>query len=134
MYVEILSVLAAGLWGIVVGALWYNPKAFGAAWMREARVDPAVVAARASRMWVYSLLGFVASAIMAYVLAHFVLAFDVVSVADALSLALWSWLGLSVPIVLGAYLWEGKSLQLVAINSAYWLVCIVGMIFIIAFW
>lgn len=134
MNVEPLAVFAAALWSIVVGALWYNPKAFGTIWMHEARIDPLLVAARAKKAWMFSLLGFVMSAVMAYVLAYFVVAFDVVTAFDALWLGILTWLGLIVPVVAGAYVWEGKSIQLVIINSGYWLVSIVGMIFINTFW
>lgn len=134
MYIELLPVLAAGLWGVVVGAFWYNPKAFGTIWMHETRIDPLLVAARAKKAWMFSLLGFVMSAVMAYVLAYFVVAFDVVTAFGALWFGILIWLGFIVPVVAGAYVWEGKSIQLVIINSGYWLVSIVGMIFINTFW
>jgi hypothetical protein len=134
IYLDPLPILAAGLWGVLIGAVWYHPRVLGTIWMREVHIDPITAHARAQNTWLFSLMGFGASTLMAYVLAHFVIAFDVVHVLDAFALACWTWAGIVVPILCSAYLWEGKSLVLVVINASYWLVTILGMVYMVAFW
>lgn len=134
MGTSILAIITAGLWSILAGALWYHPRVFGAVWMREARIDPVMASARASQRHFFIWASFFANVIMAYVLSYIINAFDVSGITDAVSCALWVWIGCVVPVVLGAYLWEGKSVTLVCVNALYWLVSITGAVFIITFW
>ena len=66
-----------------------------------------------------------AAVVMAYVMAHFGIAWGVFDVIGAIELAFWLWIGFVVPVTLGVVLWEGKSVKLFFINAGYWLVSMV---------
>jgi hypothetical protein len=116
----ILPILIAAIVSFIVGALWYGP-VFGKCWMKMMGYTRESMRAMAMTPAKAMLLGFLSQVVFASVLARaiFSFAFDFPS---ALSLAFWIWIGFYVPVTLGGYLWEGKSLKLVAFNMAYQLV------------
>jgi hypothetical protein len=79
-------------------------------------------------------LGFVATLVMAFVLAHFVDYVEATTIGAAAQLAFWVWLGFSAPLLLGSFLWEGRPLRLWVLNAAYRLVELIVMAAILAVW
>lgn len=121
--VSYFAILVAAVIGFVVGFVWYHPSVFGTMWMRLAKVNPDMSGSAAKKMMMQSMaLGFLATVVSAYVLAHFVSVWAAVDFMDALQLGFWTWLGFQMPILLGSVLWEMKSWNLFFLNSAYWLV------------
>ena len=68
------------------------------------------------------LSAFIASLLMAFILANFARFVTSNSFVDGVGLGFWIWLGFVAPILLGSVLWEGKPFNFYAINSLYWLV------------
>ena len=120
-------ILAAGIWSIVLGFIWYHPKVFGSAWMRLANISPEAAERGKKRMPYMALVGLLASMLVAYVMNYFGIAWGVFDWIGALELGFWCWIGFIAPAMLGIVLWEGKSVKLYFINSIYWLVSLMGM-------
>lgn len=125
--VTLWPVLGAGLASLVIGFVWYHPKVFGTLWMQLANVSPQVAEAGKKMMPVMAFVAFCASVVAAYVMNHFGIAWGVFDWIGGIELGFWIWLGFVAPVLLGAVLWEGRSLKLYAINAGYWLVSLAVM-------
>ncbi len=123
--VTLWPVLAAGIANLVIGFIWYNPSVLGTIWMQLAGISPAQMEAGKKKMPLIMIVAVLAAVVMAYVMAHFGIAWGVFDVVGAVELAFWLWIGFVVPVSLGVVLWEGKSVKLFAINSGYWLVSMI---------
>ncbi|HEY4519648.1 MAG TPA: DUF1761 domain-containing protein [Candidatus Paceibacterota bacterium] len=129
----VVKILVASVANMCIGFAWYHPRVFGASWMRMAGVTPEMVE-RGKRRVPYALAGgLVAGMVMAYVLSYFGGALGVITMADAVMLSVWVWIGFVAPVLLGAVLWEQKSMYLYLINALYWLVAIIVMAFVLFF-
>ena len=131
--VTLWPVLAAGIAAMVVGFVWYNPKVFGTAWMRMSGITPEIADAGKKKMPFMAFFGLLVAIIMAYVMAHFGVAWGVFDWISAIELAFWLWLGFIVPPMLGIVLWEGKSFKLYVLNVSYWLVAMIAMALVLSF-
>jgi len=129
-----LPILFAGLANMVIGIIWYNPKVFGDTWAKLAGLDKKAMEAGMKMMPLMALIGFFFAVVMAYVMAHFAIAWGVWDWIGAVELAFWLWLGFIVPPLLGTVLWEGKSVKFFAINAGYWLVGLATMGVILIAW
>jgi hypothetical protein len=131
---NIWAVLASAISSVLIGFVWYMPQIFGTMWMRLANIQPQDTEQSSKLMPAMAAVSFVASFVMAWVLAHFAFVWGALTIGSALELAFWVWLGFFVPILLGPVLWERKPIQLFAINAGYWLVSIGVMSIIITLW
>ncbi len=132
--VNYLSLLVASFAGMAIGMLWYSPLVFGKQWMAAAGMTPEKMASRKRRMPIAIIGGFLCQIITAYVLVYFASLFDVVTVSEALTLALWAWLGFTAVTSLHAVLWEGKPTAYWAINAGYQLAVFGAMTLILTLW
>ena len=113
--VNLWAVLVAGVSAFVLGGLWYAPFFFGRAWMNEAKLtDAEVAAANPARVYGLSLL---LSLLAAFIFAMFL------GPAPALGFAVGAglmagafWVGASFGI---NYLFEQKSLRHFLVNAGY---------------
>lgn len=117
----LLSVFLAALASFVLGALWYGP-VFGRYWMGLMGFTPESMKAMPMTPLRAMTLGFAFQLVFAFVLSVFMEVSSVFSYTDAAFLAAIVWLGFYVTSTVGGYLWEGRSLKLVAFNAAYQLV------------
>jgi len=133
--VNFLAVLVAAIAGIAIGAFWYSPAGFGKIWMKESGFsEESLDEAKKKGMAKSFILGFVASLVMAYVLAYFVQIGGAGDIAGALQLGFWLWLGFIATIMLNGVLWEGKSWKLYILNIAHQLVSLLVMAIILVLW
>lgn len=100
------GVLLATLATLVVGSLWYTPKAFGTYWMRVARVDPEAAARRGVAPILVTLL---VSVVTAWVLAG----------AAWLAHAFYGGSFLVNALVTGVVLWAGFTAARVVTHDAF---------------
>jgi hypothetical protein len=113
------AVLMGGIASMIVGGLWYGPL-FGKIWQRESGItDEMMAGAKTKGVAKSYIFMFIFALISTYILAHFIAIQEVTSIAGALSLALWAWLGFQVPIHIGSVLWDMKSMKLFMINALY---------------
>ncbi|MBX4196521.1 DUF1761 domain-containing protein [Candidatus Pacearchaeota archaeon] len=120
------AVIVSALISMVLGMFWYS-SLFGNYWSRttfgksmaEMKKDMKKNPKPMGRLY---LTAFIASLIMAYVLAHFVQYVGATSFSGGMQLGFWVWLGFVAPVQLSIVLWEGKPLKLYLVNTGHYLV------------
>jgi len=127
--INLLAVLVAAIFSMILGGLWYSPLLFGNMWMKLAKIKP-----NTDQMAKSYIAGFLASLITMYVLANVLNYAGVGSVTSGISVGFLVWIGFFVTTALGTILWEGKSPKLFAINIGYSFVNIIVASIIIAVW
>lgn len=135
VHVNYLAVLLAALSSMVVGSLWYMPAGFGRLWMKYTGVKPDRAGMTLSKMaWMYGSV-FIASVIMAFVLAHVSYLsnqfFHNTFLQDALATAFWLWLGFTAARIYVHDTFEDRRKKLTLLNSAHELVTALVMALII---
>lgn len=138
--VNYLAIALAAVAAMVVGFLWYGPL-FGKKWsdlMGFGEMTPERMQDMQKKARPGYALTFVASLLMAYVLAHNIIFassyLKVSGLAAGAQAAFWTWLGFIVPVTLGQILWENRPRMLWLINVSYWLVNLLVMSIILSVW
>ncbi len=130
--VNIWAVLVATLSTMVVGSLWYTPKAFGSWWMQAAKVDRAKAEAAGLRPILVTL---VVSFVSAWVLAGATSIahefYDGTFLVDALVTGLFLWAGFTAARMITHDAFEGRPGRLTLLNVAHELVTVLVMALII---
>ena len=106
-------VVAATVAGMVVGFVWYAPWAFGKLWIRSKGWSDEEIARKQAlkkSMWKQFSAMTVGTFLTAFALAALFHSLVVVSMGGMLVVALTVWLGFSVPLKLGDYLFGGDTL------------------------
>ena len=104
------SILVAALAAMAIGAFWYGPL-FGQQWMRAMGWDPsdkAKMEAMKKGVGMSYFWQFIASLVMAYVLAVFIMKLGLVGFMGGVNVAFWAWVGFILTIKFGDSLWGGK--------------------------
>jgi len=126
-----LAIGLASLSTLVIGSLWYAPKAFGSTWEELARIDKE----HQAKPVVTILTAFVAGIVTAYVLAHLIYLshafFKNSLLQDAISTAFWVWLGLAACRFITHDSFEGRPRFLTLITIGHELLSLVVMAAII---
>ena len=105
----------------VIGHVWYGPL-FGKLWMKLAGIKKMNMAG--GKMAGVIVTAMVVNILTAYILAHFLAYADATTFMDGVTVAFWLWLGFMMPLQLGKVLWEGKSVKLFVLLTAYDLVAL----------
>jgi hypothetical protein len=127
------AVLAAAVARTIIGGLWYGP-IFGKQWRHRMMVTPEDTRSIPLAPTRAMLGEFVASLIMAFVIAQLVFALGILDLGEGALLAFWLWLGLITTTYADGILWEGRPFKLSILNAAYSLVTLVVMTLILAWW
>ena len=129
------AVLVSGIVSMIIGGLWYSPVLFGKLWMKLSNIsEKQIEEAKKKGMAKSYVIMFVSTLVMGYILAHFVGYVQAKTVTDAFMLALWTWLGFIVTVLISSVLWEGKSYKLYLLNIFHYLVTLVVMSIILTLW
>lgn len=129
--VNLIGVVVAGVVGMVVGALWYGPL-FGKIWMRLVGMTQTdIEEAKQKGMMKSYAFGLVGQLVTAYVLAQLIALTSSYSLVTLVPLIGLVWVGLTLPILMGSVLWEGKPWALFLLNGAYNLVVLMVMGFVL---
>ncbi len=120
--INLWSVLAAAVAGMIFGALWYGPF-LGKVWMKYSKITKAEVKKMGSQFW---LLGFINTLVIAFFLAYFIGLADGNEWGGAL-IGLYAAVGFSATVLFSAVIWEKRSLNLLYLNSAYWILSFILM-------
>jgi multidrug transporter EmrE-like cation transporter len=123
------AVLAAAAANVVLGMLWYGPL-FGKKWMELTGMKPTEEDKK--QMPKKTLIMFLTSFVMAYVLLHFTQPAE--SLNMALEWAVWLWLGFIATVSMAGVLWKGESNKLWALDNGYRLVALLMMTAILYSW
>jgi len=130
MHINYLAVVVAAIINMDIGALWYSSLLFAKPWvkatgksmedMRDAGTGYALTA--------------VGSLVMALLLAYFITQVDSGTFLGGAKIGLLMWVGFVVPTHAANYVFEGRPLNLYAINVGYFLVSLMAMGGLIAAW
>ncbi len=117
---------------MVIGFLWYSKMLFGNTWMKLSGISEAQIKKANSNMPMLYGTMFIASLVMAYVLAHFANYAGALTLMDGATAGFWAWLGFVATTMLTTVLYDGKPIKLYLINSGYQLVTllVMGMILV----
>jgi hypothetical protein len=132
--VNVWAVILAAVSSMVVGSIWYSKSVFGTTWGKLAKVDMSKTP-KASQMTVLLASTFVASLVMAYVLAHVSYIANTFFrndfLEDALMTGFWLWLGFVATRLFVHDAFEGRRKQLTVLNISHEFVTIMLMALII---
>lgn len=125
--VNLIGVLIAGFVGMLVGFSWYGP-IFGKQWIKLMGFTKEDIEKAKKKGMVPSYgLGLLGQLATAYALALLMAASFQYFSGFSYSPIFWIWIGIVMPIHMGAVLWEGGSWKLFMLNSAYSLVQLLAM-------
>lgn len=126
------AVIAAAVAAFVQGGLWYSPLLFGKAYLalRGMSADTADTTPPVGTI----VAEFVRCVVVALVLAHFVVALDVVDWIGAVELAAWVWVGFQAMTILGSVIHENYPWRLYALHAGDALVKTLLMAVILGLW
>ena len=122
----IIAALAA--WGF--GALWYSPVMFEKQWLKHVGKKQSELGNPGKAMAGM----FLATLLMAYVLAHVIQYFGATTWQAGAAAGFWIWLGFVLTSTAGVYIFEGRPKNLYYIYNGYQLVALVIMGIIISIW
>jgi len=127
--INYLAVLATAIIGLVIGAIWYSPKAFGPMWQRLLSISGP------TKMRPITVLKtFAALLVMSYILAHFIDYVAATTLVEGGVTGIWVWLGF-IATTLFINIWnEDRPLRLWLINAGYYLVVLAVTGGILAIW
>ncbi len=141
--INLIAVVGAAAAAIVLGFLWFGPL-FGKAWMKSMNITPEQAEAwkqdpkMKGKMMRSYLVMMVTALIMSYVLAHSLLFANTYLGTSGpwsgVQAGFWNWLGYVVPVSIGGVLWENKSWKWWFITAGYYLVSLIIMGKILAYW
>ena len=116
--INLVAVVLAMLSSMVVGSIWYARAVFGKKWAKLAKVDTSKM--NGSDAWKPMVTTLVVSLITAYVLAHVAYLsnqfFGNSFLQDTLTTAFWLWLGLTAARFVTHDAFEGRPMELTALN------------------
>lgn len=132
--VNFFAVVLAALSTMVVGSLWYSPAGFYKQWAKLAHVKTNTKISSGQMAWMYGSV-FVASLVMAYILAHVSYLsnhfFQNRFLQDTLSTSFWLWLGFVATRFYVHDTFEGRRKLLTVLNAGHELVTLLVMAIII---
>jgi len=135
VHINYLGVFLAALSSMAVGALWYSPTGFFEIWQKLARIKHDPMKMEPSQMAVMYGTVFIASLIMAYVLAHVTFVMNAFFkdsfLMDALSTGFWLWFGFTATRIYVHDIFEARSIKLTLLNSMHELTTVLVMALII---
>src|SRR3989338_3101979 len=98
--INYLAVITAAVVNMAIGFLWYGP-AFGKTWVKLMGFTPEKLEEMKKKGMTMSLIMmFIASLVMAYVLAYFLAALNIADAYGAVILAFWVWLGFVATVII----------------------------------
>lgn len=126
-----LSILVAVVAAQVLGALWYSKALFGKAWMQAVgKTEEDIKGGMAVQMIGAILL----CAVMAFMLAQFIVRMEERSLVAGVMTACWIWGGFIATTMGVNHLFQGSSLKLYLIDSGYHLGSLIVMGAILGAW
>lgn len=137
--INMTAILVAVVVNFFLGFIWYTPL-FGKAWGKEMGYDPNM---KPDNSVMFKGMAFmvIGNFFFAWVFAHNIAAWEFVPgineagpMANAMSAAIFTWLGFYFPGELGNTVWEKKSWKLFFINTGYHLASLIVVAMILTFW
>jgi hypothetical protein len=130
---HLLAVIVAAIIPMIIGALWYSPVMFAKKWMALIGKTEEEIKKSFNPMKMYG-LSFLASLVMAYVLAHIVINTGYSGFVGGMHAGFWLWLGFVLTTNSSTVLFESRPSGLYWMNVSYYLVSILLMGGLLAVW
>jgi hypothetical protein len=109
IHISLLSVLICAIVAMVVGMIWHSQKLFGMKYMKAMGADMNMpkekMAEIQKKMWQIFVTQFILVFFQAWVLAHFIAAWNTVS---GVTTSLWIFAGFVLPTVAAACMWTPR--------------------------
>jgi hypothetical protein len=125
------ALLVAALLRFAIGAIWFSPVGFAAAWRGLVGLSEEQMRAGLPKAAVVDLLG---SLVMAFVLVHAVVYAGAATLGQGALVGFFNWLGFVATVLLASTLYERRPLKLFAITAGFNLVALVLMGALLAVW
>jgi len=123
-------VIACAISDMIIGLIWYGPL-FGKKWMGLVGMTEKKMTESKKDMNRAYLASFIASAVTAYVLAHFIwfTAPGSTTLLIGIKTGIWAWLGFVATTSLTSYIWnpDKKPIELYFLDNGYRLVSLLVM-------
>lgn len=131
--INYMTVIVAAIINMALGFIWYGPL-FGKMWMKlTGRTKESMDKEKKDMSKVMGTM-FVGALVMAYVLAHFIIAGGASDAITGGMIGFWAWLGFVATTMLADVLYEKKNKNLAAINLGYFLAVLVINGALLAVW
>ena len=123
MKIKYPAVIVATLIHFILGGLWYSPLLFGNKFIQFIGWSPAKLDEIGNQSHAKEyVIAFLTSAVLVYILAHFVQYTGAKGIAGGMQTGLWLWLGFVVTTQLATVIFEQRPLGLYLLNVGYQLV------------
>ena len=136
--INFIAIIIAVVANFILGFIWYTPL-FGRIWGRHMGMDT-TQKPKTSEMAKGMIFMVIGNFLFAWVFAHNIAAWSFVPgsqsmspAGNAMSAAIFTWLGFYFPVDLGSVAWERKSWTLFFINTGYHLASLVLVAFILVY-
>jgi hypothetical protein len=127
-----IPLLVAALLQWFLGAIWYSPALFAKPWMRLLAITPDP---SKRKTMVYGMIAsFIGDLVTALVLWHFVTWAGADTFGAGAFVGFLAWLGLVAAPLMAQNIYEGRRFGLFAINTGYWLLCLLAVGGLLAVW
>jgi len=126
------AILVSALMQWLLGAAWYSPALFAKPWM--AMVFVRQDSTKKNSMILGMIASFIGSLVTSLMLAHVVLWSGAPGAAAGALIGFIMWLGFIAAPLAASYIYEGRPFKLFAINTGYWLVCLLASGILLAVW
>lgn len=123
MFDFILAVVIAGVAYFGLGAIWYNPKVFGGAWMRLVGKTPEELGDSMQPM----ILGGLSALVASIALGALIIYGGWLHWVDGVGIGALAGVGLIMPVTAMNYVFAGRPMQLFFLDSTYHVVGFVLM-------
>jgi len=123
--VKLLPLILGAVFNMILGMLWYSNVLFAKPWMKEAGVKMEDVQSSKDKMGSVYTLTTLFAFVTSYVLGLVITNFGISNVWIAIVVGVLLWVGLSLPMVIKNWGFEGRSVKLGLINHGYELVVFV---------
>lgn len=133
--IDFYSVVIASAAAMMVGALWYSPLLFAKPWMALAGFTPEEMRNRRRiPMSVLYFVQFLALLLTNMVFARVLSALQAYTIPQALTVAVFIWLGFVAPILLWSILWERRPFILYLIHLGHYLLTLMVSAVFLSTW
>lgn len=130
--IPILPLIIGAVFNMILGMLWYSNVLFAKRWMKEAGITEEQVNDNTGMGKVY-LLTTLFALITSYVIGFLIINMNITTILGGILVAILIWLGMSLPMVIKNWGFEGRSIPLGLINHGYELVVylVVSILYVI---
>jgi Protein of unknown function (DUF1761) len=126
------AILVSALVQWFLGALWYSPVLFAKPWMTMVGIQKD--AANKKTMVPGMIMSFIGSLITSFILVHILLWSGASTVGRGAFIGFIAWAGFIAAPLAASYIYENRPFKLFAINTGYWLVCLIASGILLAVW